>query len=42
MFYINAMLTPVKKNHLEEKHRWGNLPGVDSLVEEEKGGWGGI
>ena len=40
MFYINAMLTPVKKNHLEEKHRWGS--GIDSWWEKKKEGWGGI
>lgn len=40
MFYINAMLTPVKKNHLEEKHRWGS--GIDSWWERKKEGWGGI
>lgn len=37
MFYINAMLTPVKKNHLEEKHRWGS--GVDSWWKRKKEGW---
>lgn len=37
MFYINAMLTPVKKNHLEEKHRWGS--GVDSWWERKKEEW---
>lgn len=37
MFYLNAMLTPVKKNYLEEKHRWG--AGIDSWWEgKEKGG----
>lgn len=41
MFYLNAMLTPVKKNYLEEKHRRG--PGIDSWWEgKEKGGWRGI
>lgn len=34
MFYLNAMLTPVKKNHLEEKHRWGS--GIDYWWEGEK------
>lgn len=41
MFYLNAMFTPVKKNHLEEKHRWGS--GINSSWEGkgERGGGGG-
>ena len=37
-FYLNAMLTPVKKNHLEEKHRWGS--GINYWWEGEKEGMG--
>ena len=34
------MLTPIKKNHIEEKHRWDS--GIDSWWERKKEGWGGI
>ena len=39
-FYLDAMLTPVRKNHLEEEHRWGS--GINSQWEgKEKGGYQG-